>query len=625
MTIDYSNFNTKEELYQLIKENPNAYMRQIKAFNKQLFAEVDQLTGKNFGEKMYKYIHGQGYCWRCRCEVGFINVIEGYRNACKKCYEEDRAIKSEMGPPPKCINPECNNAVQEHDKNKRWKEHCSLKCRGVHNSAKSRDKSKKTSLERYGNIHYSATGECKEKVKNTMMERYGTTNIFQIPEAMEKYMKTNLERYGVEWATKNDEVKMKVKAGVLEKYGVSNVSQHPDVHKKKLRRGKKYILDNGVEIDIQGYEGHFIDKIKQCYPVDEKIIDIPTIMYDYDGTTKVYFPDMWLEHYNLLIEVKSTYTVGVENELNAAKIKGTVDAGYNLLYVVIGDNGEFINTMFFNSDIVEFFNSTGYDKLFDVQNGIVAQYVKNDIAINIQHPYFVNELMCGLQHCKEVVERLRATYNDVLLFDMPDVVTNFNVVKNMINFKVGVCEVYYGRKCEVVEVTSSEAKELLNATHLMGFTPCSEYIGLKHDGVLVSVMGFSLPRVGVGSKKENIYELVRFSSIGRVIGGASKMLKYFMDKHDDYGIISYSDNMYSDGGVYETLGFELMNLVRPRYRYIKVGDIMLHHRFKFAKHKLKNMVHYREDLSERDIMLMEGYLRTYDAGKKTWVKENNQL
>jgi hypothetical protein len=40
----------------------------------------------------------------------------------------------------------------------------------------------------------------------------------------------------------------------------------------------------------------------------------------------------------------------------------------------------------------------------------------------------------------------------------------------------------------------------------------------------------------------------------------------------------------------------------------------------FTKYKLTEMASYREDLSETQIMDLEGYFRVYDAGKKTWIK-----
>ncbi|MBR4315953.1 MAG: hypothetical protein IKP65_03150, partial [Alphaproteobacteria bacterium] len=55
------------------------------------------------------------------------------------------------------------------------------------------------------------------------------------------------------------------------------------------------------------------------------------------------------------------------------------------------------------------------------------------------------------------------------------------------------------------------------------------------------------------------YELIRFASkIGyQVIGGASKLLSYFRKQYKG-SIISYADRRYSNGKLYEAIGFKLI-------------------------------------------------------------------
>jgi hypothetical protein len=66
-------------------------------------------------------------------------------------------------------------------------------------------------------------------------------------------------------------------------------------------------------------------------------------------------------------------------------------------------------------------------------------------------------------------------------------------------------------------------------------------------------MTFSKPRFNRNYK----YELVRFASkLGtQVIGGASKLLKYFEINYNPKSIISYADRRYSNGKLYYALGF----------------------------------------------------------------------
>lgn len=620
MTTLYTNLN-RDNLEDFVNENPRAYFNMIKCRNPELYAEIDVIVGKNFAEKTYIYIHGIQKCQRCSGPVTFYNIFDGYSEYCKDCYEENRKLKVEIGPPPKCAYSECNNPVIEHDKSGRWKEHCSLTCRGKHNSLKSRGKAQQTNMTKYGVPHHRMTPESYTNLQKTLKERYGVEHLSHIDGVADKIKKTNIEKYGTPCVLNNEDIKKKIIDTNIKRYGAPNPSQNKDIHLKKMRATKQYQITNGTIINVQGYEPQFLDLLGKTQEIKSDVIDVPEIKYVNGGKDRVYFPDLFIEEYNLLVEVKSHYTMSCDKSLIYDKILGSVCAGYNVLLVVI-DNGSICSHMYYDQEIVLFMEETGYQDMMVRCGRTYSQYVNNSVSINFNHPYFSVEQMTSTVYMQRVIEDLRAAYDQVFMFDVSDVLTNFNVIKNMIRFKVGIGTVTYARKCETIIVSPQDAKDFLNKTHLSGFTPCSDYIGLTHQGQLVAIMCFSKPRLGVGKSRDNMYELVRFSSFGRVIGGASKLLKHFMCVNPGVDIISYSDNMYSGGGLYKTLGFELNNTVRPRFRYIKRGEVVLHHRFKYAKHKLKNMSSYDVLLSEHEIMLKEGFFRSYDAGKKTWIKKH---
>ncbi|MBR4316253.1 MAG: hypothetical protein IKP65_04695 [Alphaproteobacteria bacterium] len=81
-------------------------------------------------------------------------------------------------------------------------------------------------------------------------------------------------------------------------------------------------------------------------------------------------------------------------------------------------------------------------------------------------------------------------------------------------------------------------------------------LGLFHENELVSVMTFGKPRFN----KNYQYELIRFASkLGyQIIGGASKLLTCFINQYHPESIISYADRRYSNGELYEAIGFELI-------------------------------------------------------------------
>lgn len=101
-------------------------------------------------------------------------------------------------------------------------------------------------------------------------------------------------------------------------------------------------------------------------------------------------------------------------------------------------------------------------------------------------------------------------------------------------------------------------------------------------------MTFGNRRVSMGKKttNEGEYELLRFCNKlnTNVIGGASRLFKYFINNYNPLEITTYADRSISQGKLYETLGFKFFGKTEPNYYYIIDG--IRHHRFNFRKDKL---------------------------------------
>ena len=101
-----------------------------------------------------------------------------------------------------------------------------------------------------------------------------------------------------------------------------------------------------------------------------------------------------------------------------------------------------------------------------------------------------------------------------------------------------------------------------------------------------------------------------------VIGGGSKLMKYFIDTYNPVEIISYSDNSRYTGKFYESLGFSFKH--ESPINYYWVIDNCRKHRFNYRKDKLVSMG-YDENKTEIEIMNDEGYYRIFDCGSKKWI------
>lgn len=176
----------------------------------------------------------------------------------------------------------------------------------------------------------------------------------------------------------------------------------------------------------------------------------------------------------------------------------------------------------------------------------------------------------------------------------------------------------YARQCNVHQVDTSEAMDFLNKNHIQGGVGSKYKYGLYHKGELVSLMTFGARRVSMGAKPvEGEVELLRFcNKLGySIVGGASKLLKNFIKREKPVEIFTYADRRWSDGGLYETLGFEYLGTSRPNYYYV-IKD-KRENRYKYRKSELVKQG-FPKELSEREIMDDRGIYRIYDSGTKKY-------
>lgn len=144
-----------------------------------------------------------------------------------------------------------------------------------------------------------------------------------------------------------------------------------------------------------------------------------------------------------------------------------------------------------------------------------------------------------------------------------------DIVKSRISGLLGHNEKIYARLCECKEIANKEAEEFLNKNHLQGSCVSKYRYGLYYKDRLLSVMTFGKSRF-----KKDEFELLRFANTlnVNVIGGASKLFKHFLNDHKDINtVITFADRRWSQGHVYEKMGFERIDTIKPNMFYILKG------------------------------------------------------
>ena len=210
--------------------------------------------------------------------------------------------------------------------------------------------------------------------------------------------------------------------------------------------------------------------------------------------------------------------------------------------------------------------------------------------------------------CKEKNVRLIHIFED-------EWTSNQELVKSRLLSMLGInTKRIYARNTKVMEVPTDKAMKFLNDNHIQGKVGAKIKLGLYQDDKLLALMTFGKTRINMGgSQKEGEYELMRFcSKQGHlIVGGASKLLKHFINNYNPKKIISYADLRWSQGNVYEKLGFNKEHESRPNYFYTK-GESR-ENRYGFRKDILIKQG-FSKNKSERKIMEDRGYYRIYDCG-----------
>lgn len=197
--------------------------------------------------------------------------------------------------------------------------------------------------------------------------------------------------------------------------------------------------------------------------------------------------------------------------------------------------------------------------------------------------------------------------------------SNQLLVKSMIKNHIHGSSRIFARKCGIAEITSKEANLFLKQNHIQGSGRSNYRCGLFFEDKLVAVMTFSKSNI---SRKINEWEINRFCSIlnTNIVGGASRLFKYFVNFHHPNIVISYADRRWSTGNVYYKLGFELDSITPVNYWYWKPNDFTRYHRYTLRKNKDDD-----QSLTEFKNRDLQGWNRIYDCGnyKFIWRSEED--
>ena len=164
----------------------------------------------------------------------------------------------------------------------------------------------------------------------------------------------------------------------------------------------------------------------------------------------------------------------------------------------------------------------------------------------------------------------------------------------------------YARNCRILEVSTKQAEEFINKHHLQGSCEGQRVcVGLELDGELLALMTFGYPRYN----KNVAWEILRLCYLTgvTVVGGASKLLNYFIESRKPDNIISYCNLDYFTGKVYEKLKFKSIDGPTETFRWRK-GDKWLSDS-QVRKYGVDKLIgtHFGKGTNNEKILISEGW------------------
>jgi len=407
---------------------------------------------------------------------------------------------------PKCKNKCCNNSTKYSGKFKLgYRDFCCVKC------AVNDDKIKNNRLE-------------------TNLLKYNVKHPFQNENIKEKIKQKNINFFGVDNPMKNDNIVNKLKKNILKKYGVDNFFKTKKfIQNQTIKKRNKYIIywSNILNVDKS--------KIIILNNNDVKLIGLCD------------------KHSEFIINKNNLYNRIVQYKINPCTKCNPIGEQSSIKEKELLDFIKSLNVNYIENDR-KILNGKELD----------IYLPDNKIAIEFNGLYWHSDKFKDKNYhlnktnlCEKQGVQLFHIFEDEWIYKK-------EIVKSIIKSKLGLIKNnFFARKTVVKEVIDNKLiREFLNKNHIQGFVGSKIKLGLFYENELVSLMTFGKKRkfMNSKSKSEDDYELIRVCNKlnTNIVGGASKLFKYFLRIYKSEETTFCVDRRYDDNNLYIEMGFNFI-------------------------------------------------------------------
>lgn len=506
-------------------------------------------------------------------------------------------------------------------------EPCSKECR--------REATRRKNLEKYGVEHPMQSKQVQANHRQAMLDKYGVASPLQSEEIRNRVMQTNRERFGTDWALGSQHVLDKSKDTMLQRYGTEYAMQSDEVKEKSKQTClERYGVEHAIECSEirQRSLNAMIEKFGVPYAlmvpeIAERVSDKrkECAAQILEKAKKTWLDNLGVDNPSksplVIDKITSTFIAryGVKRAVNVPEFRqkmiDTMTERYGVEYYTQSKDMDHFRISKINKRFSELLTQQGIlhelefsigRKVYDVRVGQTLVEINPSYTHNYIGNHWNKEGLSENYHLLKSQLAKENGYRCIHVFDWDDPEKIINMLKPK--------KTIYARKCQIYKLNLDYTNEFLDNYHLQskckGQLVC---LGLVYQGELVQVMTFGKPRY---DKKFEV-ELLRLCTKPgyRVVGGASKLFKYFIEFYEVGSVISYCDLSKFTGDVYEQMGMHLLRTTPPQEVWSRGVEKITANLLRQRGYDQLFGTSYGKGTSNELLMLQNGWLPVYDCGQ----------